>query len=159
MSVITILFVGWGVVCIAVVDHIDGHYCLRIVVKYVFDRGMVYCLPLLFYFLLDDSYCSRLHYFVVMGYTLYMYCFSEWKWSCAGFCYHLYISVLPLKILFSRGVGWKPINLYYPATFVCLFKTVICISISICCDHHRVQWLEVIVRFVYIGGIVNIIKT
>jgi hypothetical protein len=52
-----------------------------------------------------------------MGYTLYMYCFSEWKWSCAGFCYELFISVLPLKILFSRCVGWKPINLYYPSRY------------------------------------------
>ena len=130
----------------------------RIVEKYFVDRGMVYCLSLLFYFLLDDPYCSRYPIYCCDG--LYMYCFSEWKWSCAGFCYHLFISVLPLKILFSRGMGWKPINLYYSATFVCLFKTMIFIFIGICCDHHHcVQWLEVIARLVYIGGIVNIIKT
>ena len=114
-------------------------------------NGLLFVITVLFFI-------GRLLLFTVCCDGLYMYCFSEWKWSCAGFCYQLFISVLPLKILFSRGMGWKPINLYYPATFVCLFKTVIFIFIGICCDHHRVQWLEVIARFVYIGGIVDIIK-
>ena len=39
LSAITILFAGWGVVCI-VVGHIDGHYCLSVNV-YLFLRIFV----------------------------------------------------------------------------------------------------------------------
>ena len=42
---------------------------------------------------------------------------------CAGFFFNcLLISVLSLEIRFSEKVRWDPINLFNPATFLCLSK-------------------------------------
>jgi hypothetical protein len=49
---------------------------------------------------------------------------------------YMFISALTLEIQFSDGKDWDPINRFYNITFLC-------------------QWVEVIVHFVDIGGILG----
>jgi hypothetical protein len=61
----------------------------------------------------------------------------EWKQICTcffiGSLYYLYCR---WRSNYQDGECWDPINLFNPATFLCLSQVRDWISIGICCDSH-----------------------
>ena len=55
---------------------------------------------------------------------------------------------------YQEREGWNPINLFNPATILCMSKTELGLQTLYVVVFFCVEWFEVVVRFVDINGIV-----
>jgi hypothetical protein len=104
------------------------------------------------------EYLVHYEYWLILLLSMFMLSFIvllmcgvfKWKRICAGFCcYCLFMYVLPLGVMLSRGDSWYLIYLFNTAThFVCLSQTKTWNRRDFWC----VQWLEVRVQWFEVRG-------
>ena len=146
--------IHWPCYCTVHVYVVIHWPCYCTVHVYVVIHWPCYCTVHVYVVIHWPCYCT-VHVYVVIH-----FCDSFWSyWEEANMCrlclYNVY--ALALDIQLSRGEGWDSINMFNPATCLCLSQTTTWISqrhisLSFCVQSIQTRW-EMIVHFVDIGVI------